>query len=501
VHILDCSLGRKFGLGALRKTCIPLGETGTIDRSEDIIKSYQIVLLALAIAMFPRLLTTVGAPKVINFLHFAFVPVALALVYPKMQSYSFKLLSMTLALLGAITLSAFVNTTGLANIVLDFLLLAEPFFLLIAIISIRWSQQSIKRFRLWLLLFAFINVGMAYYQWFVLGDVNDDVKGIYVDMGAGHHIAGAVALSAAAYFLVDFPPIGSRWLRVALGVVVAATFVPVVVFSDTKQAILVFLLSLPILILLTLLNVSKVSNLGKIFCYLAIAVVGVGIAKELGDTVLPGIKHWTTNTDLTMEGLKQKFSVFSIIIQHYSSPLNWLVGLGPGHTVGRLGLMIPDYRAYLLPWGVSTSDIVKEITKIKQANYVTSSKTGSSVWSMTFTWAGVWGDLGLLGLGTYLSLWLVVLRRFCLDDLSRYLLITILVFGIVFDWIEEPGFLLFIVALIGLRWQELQSRERMSYQKRLREFHLAGPRNAEATAHPVSSDQLPSKSLGAHESP
>jgi hypothetical protein len=440
--------------------------------------------------MFPRLLTTVGAPKVINFLHFAFVPIVFGLVYPKIQPYSLRLLWITFALLGAITLSAFVNASGIANIVLDYLLLAEPFLFLIAIVSIPWSQASINRFRLWLLLFAFVNVGMAYYQWFVLGEINDGVKGIYVDQGAGHHIAGAVALSAAIYFLVDFPPVGSRWLRVALGVAVAASFVPVVVFTDAKQAILAFLLALPIMILLTLLNFSKTNNITKIFVYMVVTVVMVGVTIHLGNTVLPGIKNWTSNIDLSREGLEQKFSIFSLLAQHYTSPVSWLVGLGPGHTVGRLGLMMPDYGTYLRPWGVTTSDIVQEVRRVKEANYVTNSKTGSSVWSLTFTWAGVWGDLGLLGLGTYLSLWFVVLRRFCLDDLSRFLVITILVFGVVFDWIEEPGYVLFIMALIGLRWQERRSKGIRTHHKPPRNLLSSGPHNVGAATRPVSAQRL-----------
>jgi hypothetical protein len=95
------------------------------------LKGYQLVLLALVAVMFPRLLVAMGAPKIVNFLHFVFVPAVFVLVYPRIlrQPYCLKLLSIMLALLGVITLSAFMNGARLLNITLDFLLLAEPFLL------------------------------------------------------------------------------------------------------------------------------------------------------------------------------------------------------------------------------------------------------------------------------------------------------------------------------------------------------------------------------------
>ena len=133
------------------------------------LKSYHLVLLALALAMFPRLFAAMGAPKIVNFMHFAFIPAIFCLAYPRIQPYCYKLLTITFVLFGAITLSAFVNESGFINIVLDFLLLAEPFLLLMIIVAFPWSRTSVERFRNWLLLFAFVNSALAYFQWFVLG--------------------------------------------------------------------------------------------------------------------------------------------------------------------------------------------------------------------------------------------------------------------------------------------------------------------------------------------
>ena len=41
---------------------------------------------------------------------------------------------------------------------------------------------------------------------------------------------------------------------------------------------------------------------------------------------------------------------------------------------------------------------------------------GTSLFSPFFGWAGIWGDLGFLGLGTYLYLSYLVWHRLCRDD-------------------------------------------------------------------------------------
>jgi hypothetical protein len=86
---------------------------------------------------------------------------------------------------------------------------------------------------------------------------------------------------------------------------------------------------------------------------------------------------------------------------------------------------------------------------------MSNSVTGSSIFSLMFSWAGIWGDLGLLGLGAYLLIWSRVWRRVCLDDLSRFFVINVFVYGLVFAWLEEPCYMLLVVSFLGIRWQEL----------------------------------------------
>jgi hypothetical protein len=76
------------------------------------------------------------------------------------------------------------------------------------------------------------------------------------------------------------------------------------------------------------------------------------------------------------------------------------------------------------------------------------------MFSPLFGWAGIWGDLGFLGLATYLWLGWLVWQKLCLDDFSKFLLLTIVVNGLILSQMEEPGYMLYIAMIIGLQWQE-----------------------------------------------
>lgn len=73
------------------------------------IKPYSLVLLALATAMFPRVFTAMGAPAILNFLHFAFVPVVFVLLCSESQPRLLKPLVGISALLGVIVVSALIK--------------------------------------------------------------------------------------------------------------------------------------------------------------------------------------------------------------------------------------------------------------------------------------------------------------------------------------------------------------------------------------------------------
>lgn len=420
-----------------------------VSSSKYVIRSSILVLLTFATAFFPRVVAAVGVPSLVNFVHFGVLAILVGLTLPRTPVKIWNYLSKEIwfglfILLILIITSALFNFTGVINVILDFILLSEPFVLLLTVMSIPMSKDSIKQFRFWIMLFAFIHLFFTYVQYFILGLHPDDVKGVFLRQGAGHHVGGAIALTAAVYFFYTF-----RSLPIWLRTFVAIAFAADIVFSDSKQVVVVFIVSL---IIWVFINLKK---FGEALRYLAILIITISFVWLVAKLVFPGSLAYWGNPERFINGLAVKFSVFSIITSYYHSPFNWLIGLGPGHTIGRLAWLIPDYIKYLQPLGVTSSPVTAAIFAENNINPLSNALTGSSMFSLTFSWAGVWGDLGLLGLGAYLYLWFLVWRQ-CLDNLSKFLLITVLIFGGVFSWLEEPGYMLFIAILIGFQWQEHQ---------------------------------------------
>ena len=149
-----------------------------------------------------------------------------------------------------------------------------------------------------------------------------------------------------------------------------------------------------------------------------------------------------------------KTAVFQIVPAYYKSFLNVLLGLGPGHTVGRMGgWMLREYSSLLSPLGSTRHPASPTVWLVVANSWL---GTQSSMFSPLFSWAGIWGDFGLIGLGIYLYLLFVVWRYLCIDDFCKLLLLSIFVTGFIFSQLEEPGYMLSSMMMIGLRWQAKQ---------------------------------------------
>ena len=411
------------------------------------IKISNLTIIFIAVVFFPRILTAMGAPPLINFLHFPFALFLAGSIIPKIRTSTSKQFFVGLFILfTTITASAAVNNAGFLNIILSFLLLAEPFLLIMLMTSNPILDESIEQVKSWLMIFSFVHIAIIYYQFFIVRSPDpDDVQGVFIGQGAGHHVGGAIALATAIYFFITYPKL-SLWIRTLVAIIFAAD----ISFSDSKQVLVVFVLSFVIIV------ITKLKNLGEILKYLAITIVIICLTYWFAQIAFSSSLSFWGKDDRIIRGLGVKFSVFSIINSYYSSPLNWLFGVGPGHSIGRLAWLIPDYQQYLQPLGITSYSAVTEtIFSVNNTNPLTNKFTGSSMFSLTFSWAGVWGDLGIVGLGVYLYLWLLVWKT-CPDTLSQLFLITILVHGAIFSWMEEPGYMLFMISLIGIQWQKAQ---------------------------------------------
>jgi hypothetical protein len=461
-----------------------------VSKRKGFVKSTTLVLIAFASAFFPRLVEAVGAPAPINFLHFLVVPYVCAVVIIKSRSknrrqiaISQQLLIGLLLFLAIVLSSALLNKAGAINAFLDYMLLAEPFLLLMAIISIPMSETSFEQFQTWIRRFCLFHIFLALLQRYVLrfDQINtgmepaDNIQGVFFLSGSGHVVGTSVSLSFAAYYFITAKAV-PIWFRC---IVVIAAFMHMLA-ADGKQVLLSMLVGWGILFLTKLKDVAEavkylVCGVIAIYALLwamqnleAFAAFNVWVRPEL----------YGPDGEVTI----LKTSAFRIVPTYYESFLNWFFGLGPGHTVGRLGgWMLREYESLLSPLGSTRHPASGAVWQAVGASYWGDK---SSMFSPLFGWAGIWGDLGFLGLGTYILLSSLVWRYLCPDDLCKFLMLTVFVFGLIFSQMEEPGYMLTIATIIGLRWHEHQRSLREARNQRHQEFlkQLQTPKQIEESS-------------------
>lgn len=406
------------------------------------IKISSLIFIAFAIAFFSRIFIPLGFPKAINFFHFIIVLLVFFVSLNKNQR-ELRIYYIGLILLFcSMAISAVVNQAGIINIVLDMILLSQPFLLLGAITTSQWTNERIQFFKKLIFYSAMLHILISYFQFVVLGYTGDNVDGVFYNMGAGSHLAGAVALTAGVYFYYTLKPV-----PLILKPIFFCICLGVVIISDSKQVIAVFLLAACLLFLIEKMTFNLVVKSTVIFF---ITAFGLFIISK---TIYPVLFAWLVPEKFFL-GLVQKFSVFSIIVSNYDSPFNWFFGLGPGHTIGRLGWLASDYKDLLMPLGATQSSVTSQILFANETNWISNSITGSSFFSLMFSWAGIWGDLGLFGTGLYIYLTAITFKFFCTTIVDRFWILVVLVFGFTFSWLEEPGYMLFLFAIIGISWQE-----------------------------------------------
>ncbi|MEC4815279.1 MAG: hypothetical protein SAK29_18680 [Scytonema sp. PMC 1069.18] len=429
------------------------------------IKSYALILIAFASAFFPRMLSEVGFPSLINFAHLILVPVFCVFIViqtrTRVRVYAvLELLAGLMIMLAVVVSSALVNKAGFINVVLDYLLRTEWFIFLLMLISMNLSEKSLQKFRSAILAFTLFNLILSFVQKFILrwgegaAAPGDFITGVFVGQGAGSDVASAVSVVLAAYYFFNVKK-SPLWMRIAL---IVAAIIHLFI-TDSKSSFIIYLLAF------FLLTISKlklsVKTLVTIFQYLFAIGLFVGVLYWAAHTVAPGLLTFSRD-DQIQDGIDLKTSVFTIIPSFYKSSLNWLFGLGPGHTIGRLGAwMLRDYAALLDPLGATRHPASQATWDAYWASWI---GPRSRLWSPFFGWAGIWGDWGLLGIASYIYILWIIWRRFCVDDASKFTLLSVPIFGLIFTQMEEPGYVIPVAAFIGLRWQEEQISKRMNHR-------------------------------------
>ena len=435
-----------------------------------IIRGSTLILIAFATAFFPRLLNSMGFPAPINFIHFAVVPLACGIVLVQTRIKDKQQIAITKSILGGLgvffsvtIVSAVVNGAGAINAILDFLLLTEWLLLLLAIMAIPITPAGFQHLRKWILGFGFTNLFLALAEKLLLQihvlkqhqplTLEDNVQGVFYISSGGHVVSSNVSVLFCVYFCINAKK-APLWMRIG----VAFLTLTQILFADAKQVLLVAILAWVLLIL------SQVKNIGKTIQYALIASVVLGILWwciwniDVFDAYTVWIRPeiYGADGDVTV----QKETAFRLIPHYYKSLLNWFFGLGPGHTIGRLGgWMIRDYASLLMPLGATIHPVTQEVWSVWNGSYL-----DSSMFSPFWGWAGIWGDLGFVGLATYLYLCLIVWVKICPDNCSKFIFLNVVVNGFIFTLMEEPGFMLSIAALIGLQWQERQVKRIQQYE-------------------------------------
>ena len=276
----------------------------------------------------------------------------------------------------------------------------------------------------------------------------DNVQGVFYLSGSGHVVGASVSISFALYVLVsakNFP----LWIRISI---IIGAFYQLLV-ADAKQVLVVCILAWIILIFTNFRNLQTTLKYTitaiVIILFLAWCIQNLPMFRAFNTWIRPG--YYGTDGIAT----QLKIYAFHAIHSYYESPWNWLLGLGPGHTVGRLGgWMLQKYDYLLLPLGATVHPVSTEVF-----DYWRSTWLDSSFFSPLFGWVAIWGDFGFLGLFAYLYLSFLVWTRLCLDDFSRFLLLTVMIHGFIFTQMEDPGYMLSVTCLIGLRWQDFRFKE------------------------------------------
>ncbi|MBE9061249.1 hypothetical protein [cf. Phormidesmis sp. LEGE 11477] len=440
-------------------------------QEKGIVSNSRLILIGFASAFFPRLLDSLGAPAVINFVHFGIVPAVflIALFTTKTRDRKrtrtvAQLVSAIFALLITLLISTVLNGAGMPNIALQFMFQAEPFLLLTAIIAVPMTGERLEKFRYWVLGFALFNLVLAIAQSILLplglypkptgGTLQDNIGGVFGGGGgsAANYVSCTVSLYFSIYFFNHFKQ-SPLWLR-ALPVLAALYQTQV---SDSKQVFMGLAIGWG---LLAATNVEKPL---KLIAYLSVGSIAAFVfgwmLLNLDAAFLAPYQNWTNRPIWGWDGLaaQTKFAGFRIIPTHFESPLNWLFGLGPGHTVSRLGgWVMRDYRSLLMPLGATTNQASADVWEVVYTVYL---PRESTVYFPLFSWMGWWGDSGIVGILIYLYLCFVVWQKVCVDDFGKFLLLSTASFGWILTQMEEPGHVLTVACLLALRWQETREKE------------------------------------------
>lgn len=396
-----------------------------------------------------RLIVFLGFPSILNFFHFIVLLVIIFLFIlkgkVKKNKYTFALLTVAFTVL----LSSLFNFIAPFNTVLMLLILLEPFLLVNT--YEKWDEIFFLKMENMLVLFSIINFILSYFQFFILKFRDDDVRGIFLKMGSGGHLNGAFSLVMAVYFLyIAFRYKRCLVERISL-MILSIMYLIIVLMCDNKQSILAYGLGA------VFLSFSNIKNIKIFIKNLIIIALGSFVFYLLLSNILPKALSWLNNMEYVCEGIRLKLSFIETLRNNRSNIFQLFFGFGPGMTLSRVARLLPEYRN-LSFLGISYSNITQQFKEFYSTSWL---MQASSLWMYYFSFASFFGDLGLIGLWSIVILYKESIKKLCKNQEAKYLIFVVISHGLLFDWLEEPAFMVvyfLIIILIGHEWKITKGR-------------------------------------------
>jgi hypothetical protein len=409
--------------------------------------------MAVLSATLSRLVVAVEiAPPIINFVHF---PLTLGAVFiaaaggAQRRTVARSIAVSATALLILSLLSWMFNDGEPLRPILNWLVFIEPFFIIYALTGS--PLKANQRARLWVLalIIPFLQLPLCTWQKLTVGSIDPDlVQGTFIGVGAGHHVAGGVAL--LGLLICTARGLSTIALAQRLVWLIAGTLLfAIPVFADAKQNIAAFLPALGLLLL------AFHARWAALIAATPLIALTLFIAFTSYDAL-----YGITSSSSMQQGFQAKIRGLRIVAERLSeTPAGWPFGLGPGNSVSRVALMgMERYLNADSPVAILGLGLAPTTQQIWQMGAEVNESwmfSGSSVWTGISSWTALLGDLGLIGIGLYLwmswMLWhhLKTSRHWQMAAAKSVLLMTSLL-GIFYSWLEEPTFTLLAALVVGL---------------------------------------------------
>src|SRR6056300_140193 len=265
----------------------------------------NIIFLITVSFLFTRVLVFVGLPSSINHIHYLliFMSYLWSLAFIK-DSQNISLNKLIFLFVLFIFVSTLYNKISKFNFIVYILIILEPFFYYTFLIRVKLSFTDQKFIKKIIILFSSMNTLICYIQYFIYNLRNDDVQGLFVNLGAGHHVAGFVATLTATY--VFFLTKLNNYIKFTIILIL----VSVNILSDAKQVVLSFVIALFIFYLIRFIKTKNITYILKILFNTGLMIILIYILYSINKVYFS--PYFSKNIDEIKEGLNLKFSIFEL---------------------------------------------------------------------------------------------------------------------------------------------------------------------------------------------